>query len=296
MNQTLSGPLTLRQRLYAHLSLARISNSPTVASNTLAGAALTGSLAFEPALLLVGLAMVLFYTAGMYLNDLCDYAIDCKVRPERPLPRGLVSKTTVLGVVIGLFVLGSLALLAVGWGPLGCGLLLIGFIYLYDSWHKGNAVSPLIMACCRVLVYVTAWAAFVKSSSAPLFPNVIIPCGLLLLYVAGLTYVAKSEDKPQAIRFGLVAIIFLPALYFPLAQWSWLVLPLALLFAGWTAYSLTFVFNPQKRQIGRAVGQLIAGISLLDSLVLAGVSVIGASLAVVAFGLTLFLQRYVKGT
>ncbi|MFD1733965.1 hypothetical protein ACFSC4_26380 [Deinococcus malanensis] len=53
----------------------------------------------------------------------------------------------------------------------------------------------------------------------------------------------------------------------------------------------------KARQPGRAVAQLIAGVSLLDALVLA---VAGAynlvPVALIAFALTLFLQRYIKGT
>ena len=33
-----------------------------------------------------------FYTAGMILNDLLDYEVDVRERPERPLPSGAVSR------------------------------------------------------------------------------------------------------------------------------------------------------------------------------------------------------------
>ena len=87
MNSSLLRPVWSR-RLYGHLSLARVSNSPTVVTNVLAGAALAGGQGAPAALL--ALAMVLFYTAGMYLNDLCDLARDRRERPERPLPSGLI--------------------------------------------------------------------------------------------------------------------------------------------------------------------------------------------------------------
>ena len=31
---------------------------------------------------------------------------------------------------------------------------------LYDVWHKGNPLGPLVMAGCRLLVYVSAFVAF----------------------------------------------------------------------------------------------------------------------------------------
>jgi electron transfer flavoprotein beta subunit len=43
--------------------------------------------------------MVFFYTAGMFLNDLCDHAIDCHELPERPLPSGLVSRAEAVAAV-----------------------------------------------------------------------------------------------------------------------------------------------------------------------------------------------------
>ena len=53
-----------------------------------------------------------------------------------------------------------------------------------------------------------------------------------------------------------------------------------------------------KGDIPRAVVSLIAGISLLDALLIAGAgSVLGlAAIALAGFGITLFLQRYVAGT
>jgi hypothetical protein len=69
------------------------------------------------------------------------------------------------------------------------------------------------------------------------------------------------------------------------------------LFVVWTAYAASFVYRTERRSIGRAVGYLIAGIALLDALALAVVgSVIGVGIALAAWGTTLVLQRYIKGT
>ena len=95
---------------------------------------------------------------------------------------------------------------------------------------------------------------------------------------------------------GILATLFLPTLYF-VTRLPLFSLPLILLFTAWVGYSISFTYRSQKRQIGRAVGQLIAGISLLDSLVLAASgSALGVAFALVAFSLTLSLQRYVRGT
>jgi 4-hydroxybenzoate polyprenyltransferase len=73
-------------------------------------------------------------------------------------------------------------------------------------------------------------------------------------------------------------------------------LPL-LLFIGWTLYALWLLRRRAKGDVPRAVVSLLAGIALLDSVILAGHGApLLAGLAVVAFVLTLSLQRWVSGT
>jgi len=94
-----------------HLKLGRVSNLPTVWTNVLAGTILGGGDAGGARTVLVALAMSMFYTGGMYLNDYCDRHIDARERPERPIPRGEISQTTV--AVIGYALLfGGIALMA----------------------------------------------------------------------------------------------------------------------------------------------------------------------------------------
>lgn len=281
-----------RKTLQGHLALARISNSPTVVSNTLAGAALGGIIWPDVRVGLVASAMVLFYSAGMYLNDLLDYAIDCAERPERPLPAGMISRPSVVAGVIALFASGCILLWSIGPALFLCGLILIALIICYDRWHKTNPASPLLMALCRLMVYAVA---FFSASSQTLFP-LLIPGELLLCYVIALTSLAKVELKPKAIHCGIILMLFLPAIYFML-QLSALTLGLSLFFTSWVTYSLSLVYRSAPSQVGRAVGQLIAGISLLDSMILATMgSIYGVIVALASFGLTLFLQRYVRGT
>ena len=66
------------------------------------------------------------------------------------------------------------------------------------------------------------------------------------------------------------------------------------LFAMWTLRSLWLI---RKRQIRPAVTSLIAGISLLDALLIAGAGdPVRALWAAAGFALTLALQRWVPGT
>ena len=60
------------------------------------GAAPAGTVA------VVAVAMALFYTAGMILNDVADLEVDRRERPERPLPSGAVSRTAALAAFCAL--------------------------------------------------------------------------------------------------------------------------------------------------------------------------------------------------
>lgn len=285
--------LPWQQQLYGYLALARISNSPTVASNVLAGAALAGAVRPGGRTALLVLAMILFYTAGMFLNDVCDYAIDCRERPIRPLPSGTVSRTAASATVVALLCAGSIVLWYVSRAPFLGGILLIALIVLYDGWHKENPLSPLVMAGTRMMVYAIAFLAF----SSQVGSSLLIAGSLLGLYIVGLTYIARSETGPSFTRYWPAALVFLPASYFALRLPSAWVLPLLILFAGWVAYSVSLVYRRTGRDIGGGITGLIAGISLYDALVLATVGALsGVILALLAFGLTLFFQRYITGT
>src|SRR4029077_10281845 len=118
-----------------HLKLGRVSNLPTVWTNVLAGTILGGGDAGNARTVLVALAMSMFYVGGMYLNDYCDRHIDARERPERPIPRGEISQTTV--AVIGYALLfAGIALMAAFGVVAVASLALAAAIIAYDWFHK----------------------------------------------------------------------------------------------------------------------------------------------------------------
>jgi hypothetical protein len=284
------------------LRLGRVSNLPTVWTNVLAGVALAGvSLAPGP-LAFLALALSLFYVGGMYLNDAFDREIDARERPERPIPAGLVSATTVFAIGYGLLVAGLAALVAeMAWTGRGAyaltilsGLCLAGLIVFYDARHKANPWSPLLMGLCRVLVYTTAAVAVAGRLAAP----VLAGAAVLLSYLIGLTYVAKQENL-AAVR-NLWPLLFLgaPFVYgIPALTGGRVGAALYLSFLAWVGYAVWLLVRPGRANFPRAVVSFIAGISLLDGLLMAGAGAPGAAAwGVGGFMLTLILQRYVRGT
>jgi 4-hydroxybenzoate polyprenyltransferase len=281
-------------KLRTALRLGRVSNLPTVWTNTLAGAVLAGAGGFGPEFAVMLLAFSLFYTGGMFLNDAFDAGYDAVQRPERPIPSGEIGGREVFGYGFGLMG-GGIALLAwFGIAPAIAGLTLATAITFYDWHHKKNMLGPVVMGLCRVLVYVGAGLCTTLALPSALW----VGGALMLCYLIGLTYVAKQETLGRV--ENLWPLAFLAA---PVAYGAWLATAHAaagifwLLFSGWMLVALWFLWRRRKSDIPRAVVSLIAGISLLDAMLIAGTgSVALAGLALVGFGVTLFFQRYISGT
>lgn len=289
-------------KLSVALQLGRVSNLPTVWSNTLAGVVLSGASAQWGTLAALVVVFSAFYVGGMFLNDAFDAEVDARERPERPIPSGRVSRVEVAGWGYGLLATGIVGLAVVGqtltgrgfaW-PAAAGAALAAAIVAYDAFHKNNPLSPFVMGLCRVLVYVGAAVTVGAVLPAALW----IGIGLLLCHLIGLTYIAKQENLERVSNLWpllfLGAPIVVGATYAGDDALVWL-LWAALL--AWIAWSLHYLRRRRPGDIGRAVVGLIAGISLLDALLIAMAGAHGlALLAVVAFGCTLLLQRWVAGT
>jgi hypothetical protein len=275
----------------AWLELARVSNTPTTVSDTVAGAVLVSAAAGAGPVAVVAVAMALFYTAGMILNDVMDLEVDRRERPERPLPSGRVSRAAAVAAVAALFAVGELLLVLEGWEPAVAGLGLIAVIVSYDAWHKGNALSPLLMAACRAMVYVVAGLAVAGALNAELWGA----AALMLAYVVGLTQVAKAEGGGIAARWPVVAVLA-PAAYWAKELPDPAVALLIVAFLVWAGYALWLVLA--RHRIGPGVVRLIAGIAVYDALVVAGAggSAVAVAVCLAAFALTVALQTKIAGT
>lgn len=285
------------------LRLGRVSNLPTVWTNALAGIALAGADPWQPASLLAILALSLFYVGGMYLNDAFDREIDARERPSRPIPSGQVTATTVFAAGFAMLFLGIVAVVPTarlaGAGGVGgavvAGTALGGAILAYDWHHKGNPLSPAMMGACRVLAYVTAGVAV----AGLLPPALLIAAGVAFCYLIGLTYIAKQETLGRLQNLWPLLFLAAPVIYglALLPSGSWLVLVLLLAMTLWIGVALGLLWRRRRGDIPRAVVSLIAGISLLDALFLVSCGQEGAALlALLCFGLTLFMQRWISGT
>lgn len=288
-----------RPRLY--LQLGRVSNLPTVWTNVCAGIALAGgSWAAGPIVVLLG-ALSLAYVGGMFLNDAFDREIDARERPERPIPSGAISAAEVFTVGFGLLAVavGLVAAAAAAFGapvlpPTLAALGLAASITLYDAWHKANSLSPALMGLCRAAVYVSAGLA----AGGALTSSLLVGAASLLAYVVGLTAIARQENRRS--YKGIVPLVFV-ASPIAVAVLGTVAHPVALgtlaVFVVWDGIALAPLFSRGEVNVPRSVIRLIAGISLLDGMLVAahGEPLFGV-IGVAGLAATLGLQRVVRGT
>ena len=284
------------------LRLGRVSNLPTVWTDVLAGAVLAGSTPQPFLLALLLLAVSLFYVSGMYLNDAFDRDFDAAAYPQRPIPSGAVTTGTVF--TMGFLGLGAGELLLVvvgfgaesgrGWPPVIAGLCLAATIVYYNFHHKGNPLSPFLMSLCRAQVYLTTALAV-----APLLPQPFWwGLALLVAYIMGLSYVARQETLARLTNLWPLALLAAPFLYG--AAGALRSVGTALIYTGFLMWVVDAVHRLVRRtqaDMRAGVSQLIAGIALLDSLLIALAG--DLRLAAIAAGaalITSLAHRFVPGT
>jgi len=186
--------VSARPFLRAHLTVARVSNLPTVWTNVLAGIVAAGAFSWN-AWWWLGVAASLLYTGGMYTNDAFDAPIDAVRRSDRPIPAGEVWRSSAFVVGFALLFLGLVAALHVraNAAVATAGASLVGAVTYYNVRHKQDALAPIVMGACRGLVYILAGAA-----AAVVLPLAVwVGAGCVTVYVILLTVIAKRAG-PRA--------------------------------------------------------------------------------------------------
>ena len=320
----------MKSNLKSWLVLTRCSNLPTVWSNIISGwllgmaavmqnpsVVVPSALSVPLFILLLGISLL--YVAGMILNDVFDYEWDCKNRPERPLPSGLISRSKakwigaivlLLGLALSVFSAGRFlnpTVLAI------TGLLVI-FILWYDVAHKGNPLAPVIMGACRALLPVIGFMVATTDGVYVLPSNVYVYAAVLGIYTYALTWVAKYELTPAKNSYWIERLLFLIPLplivYGNYTYWS---LGALIFYVLWIIFSNRR--HPTPSGISARVADRIAAFSLLDSIVSGAVLLMIAPfcgtepmiqvkevawLAILApplcFGITLWLRKFIPST
>ncbi|MFV1964768.1 MAG: UbiA family prenyltransferase [Pirellulaceae bacterium] len=289
-NPTASSP----GKLLAYLQLFRAPNIFTAVADVAMGFLFVQQALLPPlSFLLLASASVLLYMAGMVLNDVYDFDVDLRERPERPLPSGRIPVTRakwlgyellVVGIALGW--LGGYAVSAgtAGWrsGVVTC--LLAVCIWLYDAVLKQTLAGPWLMGCCRFLNVLLGMsiAQADQTTVMTLFfaREPLMVAGGIGIYVAGITWYARHEAaviRREGLVFGTVVMMvgigllaFFPRLagtrenYFIEPTFVW---PMAvfLISVSILRRCLLGAMDPHPLRVQSAVRQCLLSIIILDA-------------------------------
>jgi 4-hydroxybenzoate polyprenyltransferase len=237
----------------------------------------------------------------MYLNDAFDREFDAVAYPQRPIPSGAVSARTVftfgfLGLAMGellLFILGYRLEGGQSWLPALAGLCLTATIVYYNANHKDSLYGPVFMGLCRMQIYLTVALAVSPTLPEPVWWG----AALLFAYIIGLSYIARQETLARITSLWPLAFLATPFAYgIQVALHS---IP-ALIYWGffmWVLYAVRRLLRGSQSDVREGVSTLIAGISLLDALLIALEDELGlAAAAVGGCLLTRLAHRAIPGT
>jgi 4-hydroxybenzoate polyprenyltransferase len=141
-------------------------------------------------LVLVALASVCLYSAGMVLNDYFDREIDRKERPDRPIPSGRVAARNALIFGIVLLGLGNIAATTTGREAALLATALVVAILAYNGGLKHTWAGPLVMGSCRGLNVLLGLT--LTNLDAGWRVHLALLVGL---YITGVTLFARTEAR-----------------------------------------------------------------------------------------------------
>lgn len=213
----MSGKADHQSRLFAWLELFRAPNLLTVPGDPVAGFLLAVSCGFSsglPRLVPAAVSSVLFYMAGLALNDWADREEDSIHRPSRPIPSGRTPVAAVLAATVVLVTAALFIASLLGRPAAFVATLLMLMILFYNLFTKHVPVlGPMVMGSCRGLSLLLGAAA---AGWYPSSVDVVATAAIFLtLYVAALSLIAAGETEGGALGIRrwlppLVAVLAVP--------------------------------------------------------------------------------------
>jgi 4-hydroxybenzoate polyprenyltransferase len=221
------------------------------------------------------------YLAGVVLNDVFDMELDLHERPDRPLPSGRVSSSAARRLGWGLMVGGAM----LGWIaasdiasilPAAIVVILVASILIYDAGLKFTPIGPVLMGACRTFNVLLGMSA----AGTPFTAEHWVVAGAIGLYIAGITWFAKTENiRSSRLHLALSTIVMMLAiaLLSSLPHWSdritpliveepqrwWLLMLILGMLIGWRC--LRAVIVPSPAQVRAAVAQSILSLIIFDA-------------------------------
>jgi len=292
--------------IQAWFSITRISNAPTVISNIMVGLGIAiqahaiefasqrqlPPLQIAQPLLVVTVALLCFYFAGMVLNDAIDENRDKIHRSDRPIPSGLITKQQAWIAGLVFLFLGTAITVTMTVATAISSIILGTTILLYTFAHQWEWPAIILMGICRGLVYVVAFYAFTNLPN----PHLALFAVAIFLYTAIVTWLGKHEHKKEQTRSQMVWIALLPVVGCSFAaEGNFMAVSLiAVAFACWIGFA-SKQFSKNKPTSG--MHTLLSGFCLLDCIFLAALQEYSIMIiSFICFVFTIAGHRKILGT
>jgi len=275
-----------------YLVLVRLPNLFTLPSNILVGIAAISSLAFTLTsfiqfLLLVTIS-VLLYCVGIVLNDLYDFDIDKKERPNRPLPSGKISRRSAIVLVVIFSTLALILSLLVSFSTLVISSILFLTIFGYDKYLKNTHAGPLTIASARVMNILLGTSVSFRSVDS--YSQIVTLTFVLIItfvYVSLIGFISRyevrgfSDNAKLLLPPAIVAIVISSIILFSLMGFFKLESLIILsLFSFIMLISFSRIYRRDSGRTQQIVRNMILSIIVLDSTFLTGIIGIELGLAV----------------
>lgn len=267
-----------------YLLLLRLPNLFTLPSNILIGFILVSTFTLTitsviQVLMLVTIS-ILLYCVGLILNDLFDYEIDRKERPNRPIASGKISrKFAIIIAIIFTTIALSLSLL-VNVTTSSISLLLLIIIFGYDKYLKNTIAGPFTIAAARVTNVILGTSANIGGlNTFPQNIQLVFVLTITFVYVSLIGILSRYEVQgfTENIRLylipvviaGIVSSIILFNFISFLKYESLLILAL---FSFIMAKAIYNIHKKDSSEIQKTIRLMILSIIVLDSVFLTGIA------------------------
>jgi geranylgeranylglycerol-phosphate geranylgeranyltransferase len=119
-------------------------------------------------LMIAGFTGFMACAFGNIINDFYDIEIDKINNPERPLPKGTVSKSMAQLMAVFFFMISCLLAISLGFLPLLLVLVALGLLFFYSSYLKRTILANIIVAIITGLSFILG--GMVVKNSWCIFP------------------------------------------------------------------------------------------------------------------------------
>lgn len=267
-----------------YLLLIRLPNLFTLPSNIILGFILvsmfTMTITSIIQILMLLTISILLYCVGLVLNDLFDYEIDKKERPNRPLASGKISRKIAIILVTVLAIISLILSLLVSIITFSISVILLAIIFGYDKYLKNTQAGPFTIAAARVTNIILGTT--VNINSLENFPQNVILLFILTItfvYVSLIGFLSRYEVQGFSVKFRsylipaiIAGIVFSIALLNLIDLFKYESLLILALFSFMMARAINRIQNKDSTGIQQAVKQMILSIIVLDSTFLTGIA------------------------